>query len=310
MHFMSVNESVFLSVTHQSQKYSSSLSSIYFKFQDGTVLKKETPSTTGNYNNGFGYVYKSTGFLLTKEELELFASKDLLKFKADFSYFPDYPVVDEDIKSKNIDRIRKDASCILTEINSISNTKKEDKKEIKNVLEYTCKYEMDKIDGFTKKRSVLTNAALLVDTKVSGGHIFFQLCGSNINGANGLKFYLCHNYKAVGQADESELKSKMLFDQVEILLENDESFSIKSNEVTALFKQAVNSVWSIQLFTIENDSLWLKLKTVPLKSLRLSMDGKILFTQEIDKEYSKSFMNVINCIDVLGIPKAKASNDK
>lgn len=305
MSFMLVDGSISISVTHQSQKYSSSLSSIFFKFQDGTVLKKETPSTTGEYDNGFGYEYKFTSFLLTKEELEFFASKDLLKFKADFKYFPDYPIVEEDIKDKSIDKIRKDAACILDEFNSVPNAKKEDKKEIKDVVEYTCSYEMDKIDGFTKKRNVLTRAAIFYDTKEEGGHIFFNVCGSNSSGANGLKFHFCLNINGIAKVEE-DAKALMLFDQVEILLENDEPISLKTDAVSEfLLQPQVNTAWSYKLFTIENDSIWQKLKTIPLKTLRLSMNGKELWTQEIDKNNSKSFMNVINCIDVLGIPKSK-----
>jgi len=308
MNFMLVGSSISISVTHQSQKYSSSLSSISFRFKDGTILKMETPISTGDYNTGLGYKYKFTGFLLTKEELELFASKDLLKFQASFRYFPDYPVVEENIKSKSVDKLRKDAACMLDEFNLAYNTKKEDKKEIKDVAEYKCSYEMDKIDGFTKKRNVLTNAALLYDKKLDGGHCFFQVCGCNNNGVNGLKFHYCINVNGIAQIEEV-IKGVMLFDQVEILLENDESISLKTDAVSEFLLQSeVNTAWSFKLFTIENDSIRQKLKTVPLKSLRLSMNGKILWTQEIDKEYSKSFMNVINCVDALGIPKTKASN--
>lgn len=305
MSFMIVDGSISISVTHQSQTHSSSLKSIYFRFQDSTVIKMETPAATGRSNEKLGYMYTFTSFFLSKEELILFATKDLLKFQASFTEFADYPLIEEDIKSKNIEKIRQDASCILEELNSAPIEKKDEKKEITNVTEYKCGYEIDKIDGFTKKRTVLTKAAPFFDLKVTGGHITFQVCGSSINGTNGLKFYLNHNYKAVAQADESALKSKLLFDQVDLLLQNDESLSLKSSEVTELFHQAVNSVWSIQLFTIENDSEWQKLKTVPLKSIRLSMNGKILSTDDIDKEYTKSIMNVINCVDVLGISKSK-----
>ena len=126
MKFMLVEGSVSISVTHQSQKYSTSLSTIFFKFKDGTVLKMETPATSGDYNTGLGYSYTFTSFDLTKEDLMLFASKDLLKFQADFTHFPDYPIVEEEIKSKNIDKIRKDASCILDELNILAQNEKKD----------------------------------------------------------------------------------------------------------------------------------------------------------------------------------------
>lgn len=310
MNFMLIDGSVLISVTHQSQKYSSSISSIIFKFTDGTVLNKEKPNAITDYNTGLGYVYKSTGFLLTKEELELFASKDLLKFRAIFKYFPDYPVVEENIKSKSVEKIRKDAACMLDEFNLASNTKKENKKEINDVTEYNCSYEMDKIDGFTKKRNVLTKAALLYDKKVDGGQCFFQVSGCNNNGVNGLKVDYCLNVIGIAQIEEN-LKAIMLFDQVEILLENDEPISLKTDAVSEFLLQSqVNTAWSFKLFTNENDSIWQKLKAIPLKTLRLSMKGKELWTQEIEKKYSKSLINVINCVDALGIPKAKTSIGK
>lgn len=305
MSFLLVDSSLSISVTHQSQKYSSTLSSIFFKFNDGTVLKKETPGTSGQYNTGMGYQYKWTGFDITKEELLMFASKDLVKFQAEFKFFPDNPIVEEEIKIKSIDRIKKDATCILNEFNSALSGKKDETKDNKEVYDFKCKYEYDKIDEFSKKRTVRTSASPFWDIKAKGGHHFFQVCGSNINGSNALKLFLCHNYKAIEDADEAELKNLMLFDQVEILFENDESISLKSDEVSELYHQAVNSVWSIQLFSIKNDSIWQKLKSIPSKTLRLSLNGKILFTQDIDKNYTKSFMNVINCIDELRIPKSK-----
>lgn len=292
-----------LLVTHHHSRTNStsSLNSIFFLFKDGTSIKKENPLTTGQFKAS-GTL---TGFFVTKEELELFASKDLLKFKVDFKNFDEQPIFEENIKQKSIDKIRKDASCMLLEFNSVSNAKKEDKKEIKDVSEYKCSYEMDKIDAFTKKRSVLTKASLFVDEKVQGGHTFFQVSGNNTNGINGLKFWYCINVNGIGKVVEYT-KSIMLFDQVEILLENDEQISLNTGAISEfLFQSQVNAAWSFKLFTIEDDSIWQKLKTTPLKTLRLSKNGQELWTREIDKKYSKSFMNVINCVDVLGIPKSK-----
>jgi len=301
MSFMLVDGSLSISVTHQSQKYSTSLSSIYFKFQDGTVLKKETPATTGKYNTGLGYSYTYTSFNLTKEDLMLFASKDLLKFQADFKYFPDYPIVE----TKSVDKIRKDASCILDEFNTAPNAIKEDKKDIKDIVEYKCSYEIDKIDGFTKKRNVLTKAAIINDTKVEGGHTFFNVCGNNTNGVNGLKFHFCINITGIAKVVE-DAKALMLFDQLDILLENDEPISLKTDAISEFLLQGqTNQAWSYKTFAIENDSIWQKLKTIPIKTLRLSIKDKELWTQEIDKSQSKSIINVINCVDVLGISKSK-----
>jgi hypothetical protein len=102
------------------------------------------------------------------------------------------------------------------------------------------------------------------------------------------------------------MKSVMLFDQVDILLENDEPISLKTDAPAEyLLQNQAITAWSYKLFTIENDSIWQKLKTNPIKTLRLSINGKVLGTEEIDKNYSKSILKVIDCVDALGIPKSK-----
>jgi len=306
MSFMLVDSLISISMTHKSQSYSTSLSSIYFKFQDGTIIKNEMPSTSSNYNDGLGYDYKITSFSLTKDELLSFASKDLLKFRADFKHFPDYPIVENEFNSKSIDKIRKDASCILDEFNSVRNTKKDDKKEKMDLVEYKCGYEIDKIDEFNKKRIVLTRAAIIFDDKLNGGHTYFQVCGSNLNSVNGLKFYRCFNVNRFDEVDQTNVKNLMLFDQVELLLENDDVISLKNDVVSEyLIQNQANSAWSYKLFTIDNDSIWQKLKSNPLKMIKLSMNGKDLGLKKIDNIYSKSIINAINCIDILGINKSK-----
>ena len=87
-----------------------------------------------------------------------------------------------------------------------------DIKEIKDVADYKCAYEMDKKDSFTKQRSVLTKAAVFFDSKEDGIEIFFQVCGSNIDGNNGLKFFYCITADQIAKSDEALLKPLVLFD--------------------------------------------------------------------------------------------------
>jgi hypothetical protein len=307
MQFRITDSTYTIVVTHASQSYSAALQSIFFKFTDGTVLKKETSNGSGEYESGFGYKYTFTIFLVTKEELLRFSQTDVSKFQATFTYFPDYPVVEQEVKKKNIEKIRTDASCILSEIAIISTAKKEVKVEIP--YEYECKYETNKIDDFTKKRTVITLPAVFFDLKLANNHgsTFFQVSGSNLNGINGLKFYRCINVNTMGgtaSISEANARTTMIFDQVDLLLENDEVVSLKENEASD-FVYRVSPIWSFKLYTINNYSIWKKLKTIPLKKIRVSMAGKELFTNEMDKKYAKSIIKVIDCIDTLGITKPK-----
>ena len=140
---------------------------------------------------------------------------------------------------------------------------------------------------------------------MEGGHSLFQVCCSNIDGVNGLRFWYCYNNKGIGKFEEFA-KSHMLFDQVSILLEHNEEIKLKTDTVSEfLLEDQANSASSNKLFTFENDRRWQILKTNPIKAIILYKNDKVLWTQEIEKRNSKSFLDVINCIDNLGITKSK-----
>lgn len=285
MNFWLIDNSYSMCIAHHSQSNSSELSAIFFKFQDGTIVKKEMPSRTQDYNTGLGYSYTFTFFNLTKEELKIFASKNLLKFQADLKNNRDYPIVEEDIKKQSIDKIRKDANCILTEI--ISTT------DEPNIHKDECIYEKDIIDDFTKSRIVLTKEAIISRSKGSKDYIRLVVCGSNMNGVNGIQFtYVC-NYMQL-----------QIFDQVDLLLVNGDVINLKDKNVSELDVKDDDFI-DYKLFTIGNDSIWQKLKTIPLSKVRVSSEGKEFGTIVVDKKNETSIMNVINCIDVLSIPKSK-----
>jgi len=303
MSFIWVDSAFSISVTHQSQSYSTSLSSIFFKFKDGTVIRKVAPSYASDYDTGLGYNYTSTGFEMTKDEIMIFASKDLLKIQAIFKYFPDHPVVEEEIKNKSIERIRKDASCILSETSSITYEKKDVKSDIKVDVKYECKYEKNIIDDFTKKRIVLTQPETIYNVKISeDASAFYSVCGSNISGSNGLQFN--RGYRTGNPVKEDVLKNIMQFDQIALLLDNDEVINLNDTEIVEMARNGSAYV-GIKVFAIESDSIWQKLHTIPLKKFRVSMKNKEIGTQEIEKKYAKSIMNIIDCVDALAIPKSK-----
>lgn len=235
----------------------------------------------------------------------MFASKDLLKFRADFSNYPDYPFVEQDIKSKIVDKIRTDAGCLLKELNIFTAAQKLIKDSRKSDFDVPCQYETDKKDDFTKKRTVLTKPSTVWDVKVQGtGNTFMNVCGSNINGKNGLQFNRGLSFTGAGNVNEEKMKSYLLFDQLDILLENEEVVTLKEAEGARYIPNG-NTYWAFKLFSIDNDSIWNKLKKTPLKKFRLSINGNELGTQEIENIYVKSIMKVIKCVDELGIPKSK-----
>jgi len=103
---------------------------------------------------------------------------------------------------------------------------------------------------------------------------------------------------------EDNAKTSMIFDQIYIMLENDEIISLK-DDTPSDFLYKTSIIWSYKQFTIEDDSTWQKLKTLPIKKIRISMKDKELGTSEIDKNGSNAIINAINCVDSLGIPKSK-----
>jgi hypothetical protein len=300
MSFLMVDSSLSISVTHQSQKYSSTLSSIFFKFTDGTILKKETPSTSGQYNTGMGYEYKWTGFDITKDELSMFASKDLLKFQAEFKYFPDYPLVEEDIKSKSAEKIRKDATCLLNEYKLTSKTAI--KNDVSNdYIKYECKYTRDVVDPFTKIRIVDTQVGTLYDI-TDGPELWINAVGNNSNGVNGIQFEWGMKIPDNTTVDQTKVQSAMKFDQVDLLLENEKIVSF-SDKADPKFVHRLNLNISYKLFPIA-DSTCLELTKSPVKNIRLLLSNEVVDLHSVDKKYSKSVINVINCINALGLHKS------
>ncbi|MCX6283143.1 MAG: hypothetical protein NTW31_02745 [Bacteroidetes bacterium] len=168
-----------------------------------------------------------------------------------------------------------------------------------------CKYIQDKVDDFTKKRTVETYGETLYDIKKGGfgmsvsdvldasNRVFLNVYGSNIDGINGLEFrWASIKYGYVGP-----------FNQVELILENGKIISLKEEEESESYKDE-SFYYHFKIFKINDDSVWNTLKTTPVTKLRLSINGKEQRTDDIDKKNETSIMKVINCIDLLGIPKS------
>jgi len=124
MKYTLVDSLIYISITHDSKLLVSIVRSIFFKFKDGTIIKKETPNTTDDFIDRAGNQFKSTGFLITKSELESFATKDLEKFKVIFRAFPIKPEFENEITSRYSVKLKNDAACILNELQLITASKK------------------------------------------------------------------------------------------------------------------------------------------------------------------------------------------
>jgi hypothetical protein len=165
-----------------------------------------------------------------------------------------------------------------------------------------CKYETDKIDDFTKNRNVRTEPGVLMDKKPSaaeillevGGRVMFNVVACNNNGINSIEFdWVATNENAVRP-----------FNQVDLLFENGDVINFMDEKESELLNK-YPWIFSYKLFEINNDSIWYKLKTSPVKKFKISINTKELSSNEIDNKYSESVMKVINCIDNLNIEKRK-----
>ena len=300
MSFWKTDSAFSIIITHEDQAFSSEVADISFKFKDETIIKLDKAANTGRYNSGFGYYFTFTVFSISKDDLQKFGSVDLVKFNASLKNNADYPIVEEEFKKKISENLREDANAIL----AVKDPLPQPKKEIKSDFDDPCKYLIDKVDDFSKKRVVLTNSSIIYDTKVANfGDNVMNVCGSYNNGAIGLQFTRGMNYTGSGRVREEELKAIIVFDQLDLLLENDEVVSLKEKDAAQYIKNG--AYYGYKTFTIDNDATWTKLKTIPLKKIRISLVGNELDTQIVDKGYVKAIMKVIKCIDMLGISKSK-----
>lgn len=171
-----------------------------------------------------------------------------------------------------------------------------------------CKYALDNVNDFTKKRSVETEWETIIDVKKGGFglsvqdvldasvRVIFYVSGNNNDGVNGLEFqWGANKYGYTGQ-----------FDQVDFLLENGDIVSLKDEKYS---QSSHDESWHYETkrIVIADDYTWNQLKNTPLKKIRLLIAGEELKNLDIDKKFVNSIMKVINCIDVLGIPKSETT---
>ena len=104
-----------LAIKHEAEYNTSELQSIFFKFKDDSLIKKNGTIHTSIVNTG-GYFETYSIFLLTKEDLTKFATTELDKIRVTFYVNLDFPVVDKELSSKTAKKIMKNAACLLLEV--------------------------------------------------------------------------------------------------------------------------------------------------------------------------------------------------
>lgn len=293
MNFMTIDKDISIAITHKSQSYSAAIEKIYFKFQDGSIIAKDGPGNSDDYNTGFGYSYTFTAFPLSEEELVKFASNDLELVKAYFISNPNCPVIEEVVKKKSVQNIKEDAKKLSEEYNSIVVVKKENPK----IINYECKYEYDKVDDFTKTRTIITAPAILVDEDLAYARYYVSVSGTNINGLTGLRIIsgVKITEKSISISPE-KAKPILSFNRIDFLLENEQIVTLQDNEISE-FRSNSNDLFSFKFFKFENDSIVDQLKSSVIKKVRLSINEKVTSTKDIDINCSNSAINVLNCIE-------------
>ena len=169
---------------------------------------------------------------------------------------------------------------------------------IKKESDNNCSYEYDKLDGFTKKRLVLTKSQNIFEVKIDKGtSTFLHVFGCNTGGVNGLLFNrgLMTTYKL--KDDLSPMEAALQFDEVDLFLENDEVISLNQKEPSTFAKNG-SVLTSFKTFTIIDSIQWNKLKSSPLKTIRFLLKSKQLGDQKIDKTRANAVIKAVNCIDL------------
>lgn len=114
--FIVENDTISMYFIHGSQGMSASMIRfIYFKFEDGSVLKMTEPLDGGSYDNG-DYIFKYTVFNLSKDELKKFASIEIQKCYLEFMRYIEEPTVDKELKKNTAVVIKRDANCLINEL--------------------------------------------------------------------------------------------------------------------------------------------------------------------------------------------------
>lgn len=116
--FIDIDGKLGLILTHQcdyTNKGSGIVQSIFFKFKNDSIIKKLNRVFTESSRQG-GQFFTYTSFLISKEELESFATQELDKVRVKFYSDFDYPEVDSELKKKFSEKVKKNANCLFLDL--------------------------------------------------------------------------------------------------------------------------------------------------------------------------------------------------
>lgn len=116
--FAKIDSSLRLILTHEcdyKNKGSGIVQSIFFKFKNDSLIKKQNSIFTQSVREGSIY-YTATAFSISKDELQKFATWELVKVRVKFYADFDYPEVDADIKKKFGEKVAKNANCLFLDL--------------------------------------------------------------------------------------------------------------------------------------------------------------------------------------------------
>jgi hypothetical protein len=159
-----------------------------------------------------------------------------------------------------------------------------------------CKYAINKIDEFTKEKTVYTKDNLMYKEGTLFSRVEIHDQAINVNGVNKIEIsMMCNEPSSFGWFGN--------FSSILLSLENDNVVTLKTEGDTP-YNYSNDAPWQTywQFFYL-SESDWLLVKNNPIKSVRIITN--YIHDIKIKKENSRSLSEAINCIDILNIPKAK-----
>ncbi len=172
-----------------------------------------------------------------------------------------------------------------------------------------CSYDFDKVDDFTKERSVATDytrmyiqgrgkhvAAVMLGVKARKEELFVSAC--NLAGKNLIRM----------KVRSTDSRSHFFSDKYMLLLENGEIVNLwKINaghhKGSAISFTSSDAGWSSFLLGV-NSKDWASLRTSVVKTIRLPKDEYTNYDIEIEDDDADAIKSGIACIDALHIPNA------
>lgn len=169
-----------------------------------------------------------------------------------------------------------------------------------------CKYIRNEVDEFSKNRVAITDgkvlyskltitsssAVLILTSSNASYRIALSVQGVYVEGIKKLLF----NFQALNPP----YGGVWSFKHIDLLLENEEVIELADQDLSSF---NVYDEWETYSKVYEiSDSIWSKLKSIPLKKVRIYNESNNTHsTLEISKKYKSSIQEAVDCINNLKI---------